>query len=185
MPLFATAKNKASIIDEKMNGSENDEESEDEEEEEKMSQGEVEVKSSDEEEGSEDDDNAEKDEHKRWKYIISAAFNKVSFGPNFTEPEQIVKEPYLSEMVDAMGTVVRTHLQFATEMEHIDDTYEQINKLIARYEFKHGYDTKEAHQTAWHDRRFLIREVLEKNLDTVAEKMKEDDSEDDTDDDDE
>ena len=134
--------------------------------------------SSDEEESQHSDKTLEADvsssetesESDHWGHIIGKACENVSFDHDITTPEQVLKEPYLSEMVGEIGMVVEERMKFANDMENKDKTYEQINNRIERYE-SDDMPRDEAVQTAWHDRRFLIRKMLMENLDIIKEKL--------------
>ena len=130
--------------------------------------------------GSDSDESSDDEEESRWKEIISAACDETDFGPQFAKPEHILKEPYISEVVAAMGNYVERHIMFAHDMENEDDTYEQINIRIARYEDE-DMPRDEASQLAWQDRRYLVRKMLEKHVDIVKGKFFEGSDEEDSD----
>jgi len=129
-----------------------------------------------------EDVSQEEAEQKRWSSIIAAACEDVSFGSPFTKPEDVLKEPYLSDLVSAMSNFVEQRLQFAREMESDDSLYEQINNRIDRLE-NDDFPRDEAAMTAWHDKRYHVRKILADHLDVIQQEMFDDSDEDDNEDD--
>lgn len=125
---------------------------------------------SDSESGSEHGDNdTEANDH--WVEILRDACSEVE---DLSKP--LIREPYLSELVELMKDSAEEHFTFVREMEE-DRTYEKINDLIDKYESE-GYSRDEAASTAWHDRRFLVKQVIENNSD-VIKKLQDGDDDDD------
>ena len=120
----------------------------------------------DEGDGSESDDA----EDAQWTIIVSKACGNVSFGPAFEKPTDALKEPFLSEIVSEMANFVERRLLFANLIENSNEAYEKINDRIERFESE-GMPRDEAANTAWHDRRFLLRKILAEHLDVVKEKL--------------
>jgi hypothetical protein len=121
---------------------------------------------------SSDSEEPDSDPKKRnyWLNIVSDALDNYDI--QIPTAEDIVKEPYLSDFVNLMKIVAEEQIQFVKYMEEEDDLYRKINETIERYE-SNDYDREEAVDAAWHDRRFLIRRVIEDNMNLVETQWEE------------
>jgi hypothetical protein len=121
---------------------------------------------------SSDSEESDSDPKKRnyWLNIVSDALDNYDI--QIPTAEDIVKEPYLSDFVNLMKIVAEEQIQFVKYMEEEDDLYRKINETIERYE-SNDYDREEAVDAAWHDRRFLIRRVIEDNMNLVETQWEE------------
>lgn len=123
--------------------------------------------SKDDDESSKDDDESDDEEDESddeegedvWVDILAAA--KLEYGES---SDNIFVEPYLSQFVEHVKNYVEERTQFVRDVE-FDEFYEKINKAIEKYVSK-GYDRKEAVDSAWNDRRFLVKQIMEKHRDT-------------------
>ena len=135
------------------------------------------------------------DENDYWGEVIEKAASKIEV----ENPEKLLKEPYLSEMVDEMRQVVEKRIKFANYMQNKDAVYQKIETAKARHhEDDDDSDDEEAEETGWNDKRFLLKRVIAEHLvvvgsadsddeDSDAEEAKDEASsadEDETDDDD-
>ena len=119
----------------------------------------------------EDDSGTDSDEEQvcsLWNEVVRAA----CVGSQLNNREMVLKEPFLSDFVDKMKEFVENRIQFVQSME-LDEQYTKINETIDKFE-NDGYDREEAVDTAWHNRRFLVRRIIEHHLDTVKEMMNDD-----------
>ena len=134
---------------------------------------------SDEEDKEETSDSDGKDEDEGddapdyWRDVIAEVIEDG--GLKVKAAELVLQEPFLSDFVSKIKDNVEDKVQFAKDMEEKDDCYQKINDAIEEYENKE-YDREEAVEAAWHDRRFLVRRVIEKNMDLIQEVLKEEDS---------
>ena len=135
---------------------ENDETSDDKEESDGAGEEEVEE--------DEDDD--------MWREVIEYACEMT--GKPLTEG--VIQEPYLSQFVDHMKNFVESRIHFVRAMEN-DEDYKKIDQMIDTFE-SDDYDRDEAVDTAWHNRRFLVKRIIERNMSVVEEQMKENDVDD-------
>jgi hypothetical protein len=115
------------------------------------------------------------DQNDYWLNVISDALD--NYDMQIPTAEDIAKEPYLSDFVNAMKLVVEEQIQFVKHMEEEDELYQKINETIERYE-SNDYDREEAVDAAWHDRRFLMRRVIEDNMNMIEMKWKDEHKED-------
>lgn len=137
-----------------------------------------------EEEHSDDDDDKEhttdgesEDEEKesvRWKEIIEYAHSQCD-----VTAAQASREPYLSEFVEHMKEYAEERNEFVKEMEY-DDSYEKIDKIIQKNILK-GWSRQESVDVAWHDRRFLVKKIIENNKELLVDEKEESDDDDEDD----
>ena len=100
-----------------------------------------------------------------WRDVIISAY--VKLGTTYAHPEDAAREPFLGELVDAVREVVDHHVAAAGFFEHKDKTYDAIQGSIEDYEEK-GLSPEEANEAGWSERRFLIRDIIKRNLDIFA-----------------
>ena len=84
----------------------------------------------------------------------------------------------MSEFVEHMKEYAEERNEFVREIE-FDDSYEKIDRIIQKNILK-GYSRQESVDVAWHDRRFLVKKIIENNKELLVDKS--DDDEDDNDD---
>ena len=90
--------------------------------------------------------------------------------------DEIIQEPYLSQFVDHMKEYVETRINFVKQMED-DEDYKKINDMIDRFE-SDDYERDEAVDAAWHNRRFLVKRIIERCDFEPIEESDEDEAED-------
>ncbi len=117
----------------------------------------------------------EEDSNKAWRYILREAWQDMEEKPeNIT---QLINEPYIAEYLDHIHDNVNYF-----KWLHGAITNSEIGKKLD-YSFtmliKDGYDTEEADETAWHARRFLLKRLVNENLDTLDEPETDEELEDD------
>ena len=71
--------------------------------------------------------------------------------------------------------------EFVREMES-DDSYDKIDRIIQKNILK-GWSRQESVDVAWHDRRFLVKKIIENNKEMLVDEKQESDDDDDDDDD--
>ena len=99
-----------------------------------------------------------------WQEIIEYAHSECK-----VTPSQVLVEPYLSQFVEHMKEYVEERFKFVKTMES-DEYYEKIQENIERFMDSEAYDREEAVDTAWHNRRFLIKRIIEENKELLAVK---------------
>ena len=109
-----------------------------------------------------------------WSRIIREVWNQESYGVETLA--EVLKEPYLSEFINDVQKLFEGRLEFAQHMENDDEVYDKIKKTIDRYESK-GYDTQEATELAWQERRFLLRNIIEECVKNLVDEEEEGDDE--------
>lgn len=114
------------------------------------------VEASDEEEEDEPDE-----DHDYWREIVATAAGNV----DYDDPEELLKEPKLSEMVDEMRQIVEARMAFAEYMMNDDAVFHKITKAKTRND--DGDSDDEAEETGWNDKRFLLKRVVEKHIDVL------------------
>jgi hypothetical protein len=122
-----------------------------------------------------EDSETDPEEKDYWLNVVSDALD--NYDMQIPQAEDISKEPYLSDFVNAMKLVVEEQIQFVKHMEEEDELYQKINETIERYD-SNNYDREEAVDAAWHDRRFLLSRVIEDNMPLIETKWKEEHEED-------
>lgn len=105
-----------------------------------------------------------------WRDIIANTCKDIEF----EKPEDLLREPLLSHVVDEMRKLVEKRLSFTAYMENNDDVYERISREENRLA---AFDEDDAQETAWHNKRFLIKRVLADNLDMFEKEEEEEDDE--------
>ena len=146
-----------------------DRESESDSEEEMEEEESVSDEEEEEEEGGADDQEmdqeseADKDPD-HWRDIVIEAAGKMEYD----EPADLLKEPHLSGMVNEMRQLVEGRLEFAAYIQNEDGIYDKIQKAKNRYEEDED-DEEVVQETAWHDKRFSLKHVIEDNLDALEE----------------
>ena len=89
----------------------------------------------------------------RWSEIIMYA------GKQFEDSsDSVFEEPYFSRFIEHMKIYVETRYQFVHDMNFNKD-YEKIDKLITK-KMRKCYGRQEASDSAWYDRRFLIKKIM-------------------------
>ena len=124
---------------------------------------------------SEDDDESDEDDEETtyWREIIIEAADYVEFN----EPKDLLHEPYLSALVEEMREIVEERLEFSNHMKKHNEIYERI--IMAKKRYK---DESEeiASQTAWSDKRFVLKQVIAENMDIFDEIAETDENQEDT-----
>ena len=119
------------------------------------------VKEEEEDEEEEEEEEEEKeekdDEDKPDLWAKAVLYARVKTGN--VSKEKVVQEPYLSQFVSHMKDYVEDAFQFVKQMED-NKEYKKIDEMIDRYE-QDDYDRDEAVDTAWHNRRFLVKRIIE------------------------
>ena len=110
-----------------------------------------------------------------WRQIIQEAGENFEF----EHPENLLQEPYLSQIVDEIRQVVDRKLQFAEHMLHHDKIYARIKRAKKKYKDESD-DEDDSDKMAWSDKRFLIKRMLANNLDVLREEEENSDDEDET-----
>ena len=100
-----------------------------------------------------------------WRDIVSHACLEFK-NELLTRPDQVLLEPFLSEFVEHIKEYVEEKFQFVKSMEE-DGQYNKINHMIEQFE-EEEYDREEAVDSAWHNRRFLVKRMIQENIDLVA-----------------
>ena len=114
------------------------------------------------------DDDEEEEEEDLWQEIIEFAHSQCK-----VTPTQVSVEPYLSQFVEHMKEYVEERFKFVKTMES-DKYYEKIQENIERFMDSEAYDREEAVDTAWHNRRFLIKRIIEEHKELLTEKDSDD-----------
>ena len=83
------------------------------------------------------------------------------------------EEPYLSQFVEHMKNYVEQRFQFVHDMG-FNSEYEKVHKLIER-NIQRGYGRQEAVDAAWHDRRFLVKQIIQDHKNAVNKSESDDD----------
>ena len=97
-----------------------------------------------------------------WGNMICTAAKSV----DHDETEDLLHEPQLNEMVNAIRKIVQKNIKFANYMEHEDDIVDQIGKAVERHE-NDGADKDAAEEAGWLDKRVLIKRKIQKHLDEL------------------
>ena len=111
-----------------------------------------------------DSDGSEHEDEDRWAETIEYACEQCEI-----TADQVLVEPYLSQFVEHMKVYVEERFQFVKTMES-DEHYEKIHENIDRFMDQEAYDREEAVDTAWHNRRFLIKRIIEEHKELLTEK---------------
>ena len=121
---------------------------------------------------SEDEETPEEDQEEQdvkskdiWRDIVSEACSEFK-NELLTRADQVLLEPFLSEFIEHMKEYVEENFRFVKMMEQ-DAQYEKIDNMIQQFE-EEDYDREEAADSAWHNRRFLVKRMIEDNIDLVA-----------------
>ena len=131
---------------------------------------------SDEEMKDEEKQDEERESRDMWRDIVLHACLEFK-NELLTRADQVLLEPFLSEFVEHMKEYVEEKFQFVKSMEQ-DDQYEKINCMIDQLDGEE-YDREEAVDCAWHNRRFLVKRMIQENIDLVAKIVDRDHSDDD------
>ena len=94
-----------------------------------------------------------------WENMICTAAESV----DHDEPEDLLHEPQLSEMVNVIRKIVLKNIKFANYMENEDGIVDQIGKAVERHE-NDGADKDAAEEAGWLDKRVLIKREIKKLL---------------------
>ena len=113
-------------------------------------------------ESSDGDSSDDDEEETYWREIVDEAADNLEFD----NAEELLNEPLLSAMVDEMRQVVEKKLEFADHMKNENEIYARI--LLAKKRYKDETDEIAA-QTAWNDKRFVLKKVITENMDIFEE----------------
>jgi hypothetical protein len=127
-----------------------------------------------EKEESENSDEDEIDGDDVWREILRDSYVRSELGERLERAEDVLKEPFLSELVDVMQAIVQNRLRLANYLQDDDKLYQKIDRRILHY-IKGGFADDEAAQTGWMDCRYLIRKEIGKHLDALEEDNTDDD----------
>ena len=120
-------------------------------------------------ESSEAEENEQTDgvvEHEEWRHVIGSTLEGEEF--SYDPPEQVLREPHLSEFIAALRLVVESKMKFANYMKKADNVYRSIVRCAERH-VENECTADEANETAWNDRRFAIRKILKDNIDLFGD----------------
>ena len=109
------------------------------------------------------DDDASQHHVDEWRIVVSNALASYN-----GEVKDILNEPFLSQFVEHMKNFVEDRVQFVKKMSE-DDSYAKIDNMIDRYEEEEDYDRDEAVNTAWHNRRFMLKRIIQENMEDSEE----------------
>ena len=140
-------------------GSESESDSEEEMEEEEDSESEAEDRQMDSDNDSEPDEQPD-----YWRDIVVEAAEKMEYD----EPADLLKEPHLSGMVNEIRQLVEGRLEFANYIQKEDGIFDKIQKAKNRYEEDED-DEEVVQETAWHDKRFSLKHIIEEHIDALEE----------------
>ncbi len=116
----------------------------------------------------EDDEQEEEDV---WRTAIALVQENLSFSTN------VAQECILPEFIAELREIVEDRMDFARKME-ANKLYESIMRRKDKYieeEEENGYDVDKtdedvATETAWNDRKYAIKKVIEENIDLFKKK---------------
>ena len=154
--------------DESEAGSENQDEEESMDDEEIDSRSDDSSSKGDESEESEDEEESDQSPD-YWRNVIAQAYDELEI--DYEDPKDALREPYLSELIDAIRKQFDRHFQFVHYMENDDAVYESIAHRENYYNNQEDlFD--DATELAWHDLRFRVRNEIEQNLDLFDEQKR-------------
>ena len=113
------------------------------------------------EEESEDDDKPDP-----WRNVVANVARH--FSEEYDTPNNVLREPFLSQFVEEMRKVVERRVKFVNHIVNDDDLYEMITDRYDKF-MEEGFTNEDASESAWHYLRFPIRNVIKENIDLLEE----------------
>ncbi len=100
-----------------------------------------------------------------WRYMLEKAFEDMNKQPETLD--DLSKEPYLSEFIENL----QKNVEFYDNIMHnLKSSYEYQQLQITKNRMKKlGCSSQEAEKSAWQIRKFIIKKLLEDNMDVLED----------------